>query len=263
MNVKYYEFLVENMHPAELVEFVKKVMQIKRRYLTVNELTFFIDPVSHFGIRMLRDKSYEPEVREAIENILQPNDKFIDLGGNEGYFSLVASKKVGPGGNVFCIEPQERLWPVILKNITSNEAFNVHLLPFAIANDKGELDLVLTPSINTGSSKIAKNIRTSFWTRQKIKTFTLDEIIRSYNIDKVKLIKIDIEGYELYALQSAANALKKGLIENLIIEVHPNQLRQFNQSVEDLVSFLYSLGYETAVHHKHLNLFIFRFVGKS
>ena len=56
MNVKYYEFLVENMHPAELVEFVKKVMQIKRRYLTVGELTFFIDPVSHFGIRILRDK---------------------------------------------------------------------------------------------------------------------------------------------------------------------------------------------------------------
>jgi FkbM family methyltransferase len=263
MNVKYYEFLVENMHPAELVEFVKKVMQIKRRYLTVDDLTFFIDPVSHFGIRILRDKSYEPEVRAAIENTLQAGDNFIDLGGNESYFSLVASRKVGLEGKVFCIEPQERLWPVILKNITVNEAFNIQLLPFAIANDKGELDLVLTPSINTGSSKIAKNIRTSFWTRQKIKTFTLDEIIRSYNIDKVKLIKIDIEGYELFALKSATEALKKGLIENLIIEVHPNQLRQFNQSVEELVEFLYGTGYETAVHHKHLNLFIFKYAGKK
>ena len=254
---KYYQFIAENIHPAEFVEMVKKVMRIKRKHFFLGNLDLYIDPVSHFGLRIMRDHSYEPDVRNLIEEILRPGDTFIDLGGNEGYFSLVASKKVGSSGHVYCIEPQERLWKVILNNVASNECLNIQLLPFAIAEQKGEVELVLTPSINTGSSKVGKSKRTFFWTRQKAKTFPLDEVIEKYNIKNVKLIKIDIEGYELFALRSATQSLKKGIIENLIIEVHPPQLQQLNQSTEMLVDFLSQLGYRQAAHHEKLNLFIF------
>ena len=163
MHLRYYEFIAEKLHPAELVVFVKKCLRIRRRYFSFNNLNFFIDPVSHFGLRILRDKMYEPQVTSFVEQLLLPGDVFMDLGANEGYFSIIASKIVGDNGKVFCIEPQRRLWPVLLDNFIANECHNIQLLPYAVGPEKGEAELILTPSINTGSSKIKKSVRTTFW----------------------------------------------------------------------------------------------------
>jgi len=252
MNTKWYEFIAEKIHPAELVVLIKKLMRIKRRYFSLDNLKLYIDPVSHFGLRIIRDKEYEPEVTTAIREILQENDVFIDLGGNEGFFSIIASRKVGSGGKVFCIEPQERLWQIILKNLINNRCSNIQLIPVAIGMENRDVELVLTPSINTGSSKINKHSRAFFWKRQKVPMFQLDAIIDLYKIGKIKLLKIDIEGYELFAMKSATNALKKGLISNIIIELHPEELKALNQSVEDVHNFLLEMGYDKSPNYPNV-----------
>jgi FkbM family methyltransferase len=252
MNLKYYEFIAERIHPAELVVFVKKLMRIRRRYFAFNNLKLYIDPVSHFGLRILRDKAYEPQVTSFVEQLLLPGDVFIDLGANEGYFSVIASKLVGDAGKVFCIEPQRRLWPVLFDNFIANECHNVQLLPYAIGPEKGEAELILTPSINTGSSQIRKSVRTTFWERQKIKIYPLDSIVALYGIGEIKLMKIDIEGYELYALKSALKTLKKGAVKNIVIEFHPVQLKEFNQTVEETIAFLHQMGYRRSDTNEEL-----------
>ena len=243
MNIKYYEFIAEKIHPAELVVFVKKFMRIRRRYFAFNNMKLFVDPISHFGLRIMRDKIYEPQVTSFVQQLLSPGDVFVDLGANEGYFSVIASKLVGDRGKVFCIEPQRRLWPVLLDNFIANECFNIQLLPFAIGPEKGEAEMILTPSVNTGSSKMIKSFRTTFWERQKVKIYPLDSIVEQYGIGEIKLIKIDIEGYELFALKSAIKSLKKGIIKNILIEFHPVQLKDFNQTVEEIITLLHQMGY--------------------
>jgi len=241
MNTIVYKFLSKQVRPIELANLIKKSLFIRRREIAINEFTFYIDPVSDLGIRLLTEACYEPDMTEKILHVLELGDTFIDLGANEGYFSIVASKKIGKSGKVYCIEPQERLWSIILKNLQLNEIYNVQLIPYAASDKKEISEMILTPSVNTGSSGLVKSGRNRIWAKQRIVTTTLDELINS-NV-KVKLLKVDIEGFEFFALRGAESILRNGQIENLIIELHPQQLKLLGHSEVDINAFLSGLGY--------------------
>lgn len=225
----------------ELAYGIKSMLMIKRRDVEVGDQTFYLDPVSDFGIRLMNSGTYEPEIKEQISGILNEGDTFVDLGANEGYFTILASQKVGPSGAVITIEPQERLWSVILRNVQLNACTNVQLVPYAIGEKKEQVEFILTPSLNTGSSGIVKSSRNSMWKRQITTSITLDSLLGKR---KVKLIKIDIEGYEFFALKGASEVLRSGQIENIVMELHPAQLKQLGQSEEAVIKYLADFGYQ-------------------
>jgi FkbM family methyltransferase len=81
---------------------------------------------------------------------------FVNLGANDGYFSILASRVVGQHGKVLAIEPQERLWKVIRKNIQLNDSYNIQLFPCAVGDKKEQILFFFTPSINTRSLGLGK-----------------------------------------------------------------------------------------------------------
>ncbi len=243
MKEQLYDFIGSKIRPIELAAFIKTALRIKRDVFNVMNLNWYLDPVSDFGSRLMKEKIYEPEITHQILGLLNEGDTFVDIGGNEGYFSILASKKVGNTGKVWCVEPQKRLWQVILMNVQINDCSNVQLLPFAASDKKEGLEIILSPSINTGSSTLIKDNRRGMWTRQSIQSTTLDSIFMSNNSPKIKLMKVDIEGYEFFALKGAQNLLANKRIENLIIEFHPAQLQALGQSAEQLEAYLNGYGY--------------------
>jgi len=54
-------------------------------------LLFWADPASMFGFEMLYKKVYEPQMTKLFELVLRPTDTLIDVGGGEGYFSILGS----------------------------------------------------------------------------------------------------------------------------------------------------------------------------
>ena len=58
---------------------------------------------------------YEPCQTQLIKDNLREGEVFIDLGANIGYFTLIASKIVGPKGHVYAFEPNPVIFS-ILKN---------------------------------------------------------------------------------------------------------------------------------------------------
>ena len=240
MNIKLYEFLAKRLRPIELAYFVKKVLLIKRRDYAVDQNIFFLDPVSDLGIRLLSTNKYEPEIEQLITGTLKEGDTFVDLGANEGYFSILASKKVGSTGKVFAIEPQERLWEVIIRNIQLNDCHNIQLVPYAIGEKIEMVEFILAPSVNTGSSGLIKFGRSALWKRQVSRSTTLDRVIGK---QKINLLKIDIEGYEFYALKGAAGILASGQVENIILELHPAHLKQLGHSIEEIQKFIAGFGF--------------------
>ena len=244
MSNTLYKLLSAKVRPIELAAFLKKVLLIKRRHVNVNDHQWYLDPVSNFGYRLLSDKYYEPEMTEQILGLLNEGDSFIDLGANEGYFSILASKKVGKKGKVFCIEPQERLWEVILKNINKNNCYNIVLIPFAVSDKISEISISLSPSINTGSSSFVKESRRQLWKTQQLFATTLDDLFLMNDAHAVKLIKIDIEGFEFFALKGGVKILEKKIIKNILIEFHPEQLKTLGQSADEIKAFLKKYGYQ-------------------
>jgi FkbM family methyltransferase len=64
----------------------------------------------------------------VLRRYLRPGAVFIDMGANEGYFSVLASGVVGPSGAVIAVEPQSRLQGVIQTNLDANACLNVRLV---------------------------------------------------------------------------------------------------------------------------------------
>jgi FkbM family methyltransferase len=252
----FHKFVAYRIRPVELALLVKKVSCIRRYNYQFKEHVFFIDPVSDFGVRIVNDEHYEQETTHAILAVLEEGDVFVDLGANEGFFSVLASKKVGERGRVISIEPQERLWSVLMKNYFNNNCMNCTLAPYAISNREGETEINLYPSINTGASSI-KSTHNSFLkgiTRQKqtIKQVTLDHLFESYALQEVKLLKIDIEGFELFALMSGREILKQGKVKNILIETHPEILKSLGQSQEEVFDLLTGMGYQRSPYNSDL-----------
>lgn len=243
MTSSIYEFIGTKIRPIELASIIKRVLRINRKYFLISGNYWYLDPVSNFGLRLLKEKHYEPEITDRILNKLQEGDVFVDLGANEGYYSILASKKVGRNGMVYCIEPQERLWGVILKNINKNNCYNIDILPYAVSEKREEVSITLSPTINSGSSTIVNEKRRKFWKRQRLNCTTLDELFYLNDFLVIKLMKVDIEGYEFFALKGAVKLLEKKMIKNIVIEFHPLQLSELQQSAQQIYDFLNKYGY--------------------
>lgn len=193
---------------------------------------------------MLTRGNYEPAMEATIRRLLKPGDTFVDVGANEGYFSLVGGEAVGPVGRVIAVEPQSRLWPVIIRNLVLNRLHNCTLAPYAVGVKAGKVDLILYPSINNGATSIVSEARKTFFPRQKAMIMPLATLLREYGTTSVAVMKIDIEGFELNALQGLGEWLSDGRVKNLLVELHPRQLKELGQSVEQVAELLTRSGYQ-------------------
>jgi FkbM family methyltransferase len=217
------------IRPALLASILKRTLRIQRRVVDTKVGRFYIDPVSNFGVGVQREQGYEPELSHAVRTLLREGDIFLDVGANEGFFSIVASKAVGSTGHVIAIEPQSRLQEVVARNIRENDALNIDLIQRAISDDHGVAALSLSPEMNTGSSGIFRAPRYGVPTQDVLQT-TLDRLFKLLSLRSVRLMKIDIEGFEYEAVLGSCDVFRAGVIEYLALERHPTILRRPGQA---------------------------------
>jgi FkbM family methyltransferase len=230
------------VRPASLASFIKRLLGIRRRTITTDEGRFWVDPASYVGLELAETGSLEPGTLEAMRRYLRPGDTFIDIGANEGFFTVVASRMVGRAGRVLAVEPQQRLEPVLARNLKENLCKNVAVIQAAISNCSGTATLHLAPDMNTGSSGLAVATHYRVAT-QLTPLMTLTELLA--HVPNAKpIVKMDIEGYEYEAILGSEDVFRLGVIATLIVEPHDHMLRQRNLDVEALPRFLRSCGYE-------------------
>jgi len=225
------------VRPAQLGAAIKTVLHIQRRVVrTIHGPAFWIDPVSVFGLSLIRTGSYEPELTRLVQALVGPGDVFVDVGANEGYFSILAAALVG-GGSVHAIEPQSRVQAVIRRNVELNHASAVTIHRVALSDRAGEIDLFLRPSSNTGASSLFRHWRLG-WTRERVPTTTLDALCGRAGIDRVRLVKIDCEGAERLVIRGAAALLARRAIDVLVVDYHEqiagaDACRETHQAIVD------------------------------
>lgn len=230
------------VRPAFLASFLKNALRFKRQEIITSEGTFFVDIASNFGYRLSTSGIYEPEMLKVMREYLSPGSLFVDLGANEGYFSVVASKIVGTEGRVFAIEPQERLQPVLSRNLISNGCENVRVFPLAISDDSRPLILHLSPDMNTGSTAAIQTTRYPLL-KQEVASMTLGALFKEHGIETCDLLKIDIEGYEYEAIMGSPELFSAGRVRVIALELHPEVLSKRNLLPETITDFLVSCGY--------------------
>lgn len=231
------------LRPAFIASFLKRILRVKRRLIETSEGKFFIDPLSNFGDRLLTAGGYEPEMTDSLKRILKNGDTFLDIGANEGYFSILASRYVGKTGKVICIEPQSRLQCIIIKNIEENKSENIEVFQRAISDSNGTAVLYLSPDMNTGSSGLFRT--TKYRTLvENVPLTTLSQFLGDLNIKKINLMKIDVEGFEYEIILGSKSVFEEGIVDNIALELHPTTLAKRGKSDLDIMDFLKGCGYK-------------------
>jgi FkbM family methyltransferase len=212
---------------------------------------FLVDPASQFGSTLLSGRAYEPEMLECLRGILRKGDCFLDVGANEGFFTIIAATLVGPGGEVLGIEPQSRLQSVLFRNIAENGVYNVHLFQRAISDSTGMATLSLAPDVNTGSSGLFRTTKYRVPTEIVPQT-TLSNLLKLLRMGRVRLMKVDVEGFEYEVILGSKQVFEDGFIENIALELHPTILARRGKSGDEILQFLLSHGYRQ--NHGYRNL---------
>lgn len=217
--LRFYAALMK-LRPAQLVDLVKLVARIRRETVkTPDQHIFWVDPISVFGQHLLQHGVHEPDMVELLFRLLRPGDTFVDIGGNEGYFSILAASAM-PDGRVYCIEPQSRLQPVVTENIRLNSAVRIQVRQVALAERSGSLRLFLRPSVNTGASSLVRHWMLG-WAAETVSATTLDALWSDEELGPVRLVKMDCEGAEARIIAGAAGVLERQLIDFIVVDFHP------------------------------------------
>lgn len=195
--------LLGRLRPAPLAASIAELLKISRTEFETAEGTFWIDPVSYLGRTLILEGTYEPGMTACLRRHLNCGMTFVDLGANEGYFSVIASRLVGPAGTVVAVEPQPGLQPVLTTNFALNHCTNVRIVPVAVGDRRGRLPLYLHPRINPGAASLLRP------TKYRLPTVMVDvvplaDVFETAGICRCALLKIDVEGGEYEVLLGAA-----------------------------------------------------------
>lgn len=178
---------------------------------------------------------YNPNARmreeDLIAEILQEGDVFVDVGANIGTHSLVAAHSVGEKGTVYSVEANPRIAKFLSMNVGLNKFSNVEIVNSAVGDCKGIisfsdgfLDDVNRPT--SDGSGVAVPMR------------KLDDIVPNI---PVRLLKIDVEGYEFQVLSGAKTVLQNTSI--ILFEANPRRVTDFSGNIQQIFQILRDAGF--------------------
>jgi FkbM family methyltransferase len=193
----------------------------------------------------LTTKGFESAEIEFVKRFLKRGMTVLDVGAHHGLYTLLASNLVGPTGKVIAFEPSPRERKRLLKHLRWNGLREVQVEPYALGAKSGEAKLYLTDSFNDWCNSLRPPADGS----EQVITVpvrTLDEAISLFKLDKIDLLKLDIEGGELDALAGAEKTLTLPERPVILIEVQDHRTAPWGHKGVDVIRFLERMRYEWA-----------------
>jgi FkbM family methyltransferase len=171
-----------------------------------------------FGRAIVATRNYEPHVRRFMVNSVKPGQVVIDVGANVGCLAFQAARLVGERGRVIAVEPNPDNLQLLYAGILLNKWANVQVLPCAAWSASGIMSL-------KGGASNTYLVRPAALDEGRAYTqlVRLDDALTS--LDRVDLIKMDIEGHEPRAMQGAHRLMEKHR-PTLLTEFNPRCLRE-------------------------------------
>lgn len=186
--------------------------------------------INEIFLENLYDKEFEIKLGDIV----------FDIGASIGWYACKVSKLIGDKGKIIAIEPNPKNFNFLIKNIQLNKLNNIDALNIGVWSSKKKLNFLCK---GYGSSirdikdtKKDNNIIT-------INVNTIDNLIKELKIEKINLIKMDIEGAETKALLGAKNALNSfDMLKLIIAAYHRNS--DGIETYKILIPFLKRLNFK-------------------
>lgn len=204
-----------------------------------------VDRSSFIGSSLYWRGYHSPETR-LLPRLLGPGSVFIDVGANQGEFTLVAAKHA-KHGRVIAVEPVPGLREDLAANLRVNGFDNVTIVPLALADRPGTLTLFADDRTVEGFQNEGT---ASLWSGGvrgqvvgEVEVDTLDRLVTRLALERIDLVKVDVEGAELAVLRGGGESLRRfGPV--LLIELSEVNFRISGYGTQDVLAELRGLGYD-------------------
>jgi FkbM family methyltransferase len=194
------------------------------------------------GRRMYKRGDYEPTITTFLTRHLrlQTDDIVLDVGANVGWYALLFSRLWEGRVQVHCFEPDPVNFECLKDNLQMNQSENVIIHQLAVGHQEEEKILYQYASKNTGRHSL---LPVNEGKQLIVKVVRLDEYLKriGISIQKVKFIKIDVEGYEYLALQGAGSLLESTPV--IFAEYSPGLLKKSSMDPLQVLNLLYQHHY--------------------
>jgi FkbM family methyltransferase len=163
-----------------------------------------------------------------FERLHEPYDDFrprpgwivVDVGAHMGFYTVRAAALVGSSGRVIAVEPDLANYAILKRNIQQCNLTNVTAVNAALSDRDGIARLRIDDWASTGRVLIQDEGNSDFQSSAYVvKTMRLDTLTRELEIEKVDLVKIDVEGAEMLVLSGAKECLERSTAR-IVVETH-------------------------------------------
>ncbi len=180
------------------------------------------------------DPSRSREEEEVIQDLLNPGDVALDLGANIGTWSLRAAGLVTETGRIYSFEAHPRTSAVLKKNVILNNFQNVTVVSSALGEKEGEV---------TFSEDVYDDVNhvTEKGMGITVPLISLDSYAPITSVERIRCIKLDVEGYEKYVLEGAEATITK--TDFVIFEAFEPNCQRFGYSVDELFNWFRQRGF--------------------
>lgn len=167
---------------------------------------------------------------DVIKKILRPGDSFYDIGANIGQISIEAALLVGASGAVTSFEAHPRTAQLLRNNVELNGLQNIRIVQAAVGEKCGWVSF--TDEKSDDQNGVSDNGEIC------VPMLNLDVLTDG---EKIDLLKIDIEGYELSAIKGASQIIKS--VDFIYFEAWDAHFKKYGYSFFDLHEHLSEMGF--------------------
>jgi FkbM family methyltransferase len=186
---------------------------------------------------------YEPNEFAWLSRLLKPGMCVVDVGANEGVYTLFAASRVGAEGQVWAFEPSPREFARLAANCAQNRLEHVRLFRSALSAENGTASLAILDGAHAGQNLLEQPTGLPVLRRELVCVERFDDVATREDLRRLDVLKIDIEGEEFRALRGAEQSIRR-FRPNILFECSDRLLRGRGASASQLRELLAGWGYQ-------------------
>jgi FkbM family methyltransferase len=202
-----------------------------------NFLYNYCFPLYNISYSRFKNRNDKTEI-DLLKKLIQPGDTVLDIGANIGFYAKILSAFTGNKGKVFCFEPDSQNFKYLVKN--TKGIANITLVNKAVSDKTDVIKVYKSKLLNVDHRTYPVN---NYDSVEEITSVSIDELIEEKVIEKVNVIKIDIQGYELTAFNGMKKLLSTHADIKIIAEYWPHGFKRAGTSAIAFYDFFEAMGY--------------------